>query len=69
MMAGRISVRRPDSMLLPVHGGDIDEVARAYGLSTDRLIDFSANINPMGPPRRALLRLARDATNRDGLTQ
>ena len=69
MMAGRISVRRPDSMLLPVHGGDIDEVARAYGQSTDRLIDFSANINPMGPPRRALLRLARDATNRDGLTQ
>jgi threonine-phosphate decarboxylase len=56
-------------MLRPVHGGDVDEVARAYGVSTNRLIDFSANINPMGPPRRALMRLAREATDRDRLTR
>jgi threonine-phosphate decarboxylase len=56
-------------MLAAVHGGDVDEVARTYRIATDRLIDFSANINPMGPPRRALRRLAREATDRDGLTR
>jgi threonine-phosphate decarboxylase len=52
-----------------VHGGDVDRVARAHGVSADRLIDFSANINPVGPPRRALIRLAREATDRRVLTQ
>jgi threonine-phosphate decarboxylase len=33
------------------------------------LIDFSANINPIGPPRRALRRLAREAADRRLLTQ
>lgn len=52
-----------------VHGGDVDRVARAYGVPTDRLIDFSANINPIGPPRRALMRLGREAADRRLLTQ
>jgi threonine-phosphate decarboxylase len=52
-----------------VHGGDVDQVARAYGLSPDHLIDFSANINPIGPPRRALRRLAREAADRRVLTR
>jgi threonine-phosphate decarboxylase len=52
---------RPERMLTTLHGGDIDQVARTYGLSPDRLIDFSANINPVGPPRRALVRLVREA--------
>ncbi len=29
-------------------------VARLYGLSPDCIIDFSANINPLGPPQAAL---------------
>jgi threonine-phosphate decarboxylase len=65
----RVSVKRPDGILTAVHGGDIDAVARAYSVPADRLVDFSANINPMGPPRRALKRLAREATDRDVLTR
>jgi threonine-phosphate decarboxylase len=65
----RISAKRADNTLLAVHGGDVDEVARVYGVSADRLIDFSANINPMGPPRRALIRLARESADRQILTR
>src|SRR5579862_2649518 len=56
-------------MLTTFHGGDIDQVARTYGVSPDRLIDFSANINPGGPPRRALMRLAREAADCHLLTR
>lgn len=62
-MLARVSVQRPDRIPPRVHGGDVDRVARAYGVSADRLIDFSANINPIGPPRRALTRLAREAVD------
>lgn len=68
-MPARVSGKRSPNMLAAVHGGDIDEVARVYGVSTDRLIDFSANINPIGPPKRALMRLAREAADRDLLTR
>lgn len=37
-------------MTLPVHGGDIEAIAARYGVAVDRLTDFSANINPYGPP-------------------
>jgi adenosylcobyric acid synthase len=32
------------------HGGDIYSAAGLQGLSPDEVIDFSANINPLGPP-------------------
>ncbi|AYA40824.1 threonine-phosphate decarboxylase [Xenorhabdus nematophila] len=35
------------------HGGNIIEVAEKYGLSAHELIDFSANINPLGVPEQA----------------
>jgi threonine-phosphate decarboxylase len=69
MMPARAVIRRPEKMPAAVHGGDVDGVVRAYGVSAERLIDFSANINPIGPPRRALMRLARDAADRRLLTQ
>ncbi|WP_411168706.1 threonine-phosphate decarboxylase CobD [Clostridium sp. MB05] len=31
-----------------VHGGNIEELSRKYKLDKDKLIDFSANINPIG---------------------
>lgn len=31
-----------------VHGGNIDELSRSFNLDKDKLIDFSANINPLG---------------------
>jgi threonine-phosphate decarboxylase len=63
--SGHRSGRRPPT----VHGGDVDRVARTYGVSPDRLIDFSANINPMGPPTRALRRLAREVIDPRRLMQ
>ena len=32
------------------HGGDVRRLAEAAGVATERLIDFSASINPLGPP-------------------
>ncbi|PJA49751.1 MAG: threonine-phosphate decarboxylase [Syntrophobacterales bacterium CG_4_8_14_3_um_filter_49_14] len=32
------------------HGGNISEVSRRCGIDEDRIIDFSANINPLGYP-------------------
>ncbi len=36
------------------HGGNIYAAARELGLPPSRLLDFSANINPLGPSKRAL---------------
>ena len=46
-----------------LHGGDINRVAREAGVTPERILDFSSNINPMGPPGRAAKRLAREATD------
>ena len=43
------------------HGGDVERVAREAGIPVERLLDFSANVNPMGLPARAAERLAREA--------
>jgi threonine-phosphate decarboxylase len=37
-----------------VHGGNIYEVARQYGVREEAIIDFSSNINPLGPSPRVL---------------
>jgi threonine-phosphate decarboxylase len=34
----------------PVHGGQLRQIAARYAISLECLIDFSANINPAGPP-------------------
>jgi threonine-phosphate decarboxylase len=36
------------------HGGRVYDAARRWGISANRVIDFSANINPLGPPRGVL---------------
>jgi threonine-phosphate decarboxylase len=43
------------------HGGDIERAAKEAGISPNRILDFSSNINPMGLPPRAAERLAREA--------
>lgn len=50
------------------HGGDVDRVAREAGISAERLLDFSANVNPMGLPARAAERLARETADPRALT-
>jgi threonine-phosphate decarboxylase len=50
-------------MMLHPHGGDVDRVAQEAGISAERLLDFSANVNPMGLPAGAAERLAREAAD------
>ena len=35
---------------LPAHGGNILSMARTLGCAPEEILDFSANINPLGPP-------------------
>jgi threonine-phosphate decarboxylase len=42
---------------LPVHGGQLHELSRRFGISASELVDFSANINPDGPPAGVLAAL------------
>ncbi len=37
-----------------VHGGQVHQIAKALGRSVDSFIDFSASINPLGPPASVL---------------
>lgn len=32
------------------HGGDLDAISRAYSIPKEELINFSGNVNPLGPP-------------------
>jgi threonine-phosphate decarboxylase len=41
-------------VLPPVHGGQLRQIAARYGIAAERLLDFSANINPAGPPSSVL---------------
>jgi threonine-phosphate decarboxylase len=38
----------------PVHGGDVWKAAQRWGIALDEILDFSANINPLGPSPQAL---------------
>lgn len=44
----------------PIHGGDVLAAAARWGLDPSAILDFSANINPLGPPR-SVRRAARRA--------
>ncbi|HXG84203.1 MAG TPA: threonine-phosphate decarboxylase CobD [Pyrinomonadaceae bacterium] len=59
------AVTTPDKILVapPAHGGDVAAVAAEFGVAPEELLDFSANINPLGPPTGVLRRLTRDAAN------
>ncbi len=50
----------------PLHGGQLRDIAAQYGVRTEALLDFSANINPDGPPLAVVtaiqLALAQPAT-------
>jgi len=38
----------------PTHGGQLQQIAERFGIPASRLLDFSANINPEGPPSSVL---------------
>jgi threonine-phosphate decarboxylase len=46
-------------ILPPVHGGQLGQIAARYGIPAERLLDFSANINPAGPPPLVLTAIRR----------
>jgi threonine-phosphate decarboxylase len=46
-------------ILPPVHGGQLRQISARYGIPADRLLDFSANINPAGPPASVLSAIRR----------
>jgi len=52
-------------MTIPVemHGGNIQHVAKEYGIPPSELLDFSANINPRGLPPGAAKRLAHESSD------
>jgi threonine-phosphate decarboxylase len=42
-----------------VHGGDVDRWAQSAGIKASEILDFSASVNPLGPPasaRRAFIK-------------
>ncbi len=45
---------------LPAHGGDVHSLARRLGRPLEEILDFSASINPLGPPPELPRRLAED---------
>jgi threonine-phosphate decarboxylase len=51
----RVSVdgARLEPRLDRIHGGDVDAWARSAGIEADEILDFSASINPLGPPPSA----------------
>ncbi|MCK4691246.1 MAG: threonine-phosphate decarboxylase [Desulfuromonadales bacterium] len=38
----------------PLHGGGVDRAMREFGLLREQIHDFSASINPLGPPPQVL---------------
>ena len=42
------------SETLPIHGGQLQALAERFNIPVSQLIDFSANINPEGPPPSVL---------------
>lgn len=47
------------SVAAPAHGGNLAWAAARYGLPPERFLDFSASLNPAGPPPAVLHRLRR----------
>ncbi len=39
-----------DPEVVPAHGGQLRQIGARFGIEAERLLDFSASINPSGPP-------------------
>ncbi len=53
---------------LPLHGGQLRQIADRFGIAVAELLDFSANINPEGPPAAVVSRLHASVDNPVTLT-
>jgi len=45
-----LMLQQQEMMEFSQHGGDLTRLSRISGLDKDEILDFSANINPLGPP-------------------
>ncbi|MBB5342286.1 aminotransferase class I/II-fold pyridoxal phosphate-dependent enzyme [Tunturibacter empetritectus] len=61
-------MKNPPQVFLPAHGGQLRLIAARYGVPAEKLIDFSANINPTGPPPSVLAALNRALADPTTLT-
>ncbi len=52
-----------DEIKPPRHGGRVEEIARERGISPGKIIDFSANTNPLAPPENLGSYLADSASS------
>jgi threonine-phosphate decarboxylase len=53
----------------PLHGGQLRRIAQQFGIPASQLLDFSANINPDGPPPAALSAIRDGLNDLSGLTE
>jgi len=52
----------------PVHGGQLQQIAERFAIPVSQLLDFSANINPDGPPPSVLSTLRASLDDPSALT-
>ena len=66
-----LSLERTDrsNVVCEPHGGDVEAVSRQYDVPANALLDFSASINPVGPPSGVIARLSREAVDGRLLTR
>ncbi len=43
-----------------IHGGDLDEISRVYGIDKSRIMNFSGNVNPLGLPESVKAAIAKN---------
>jgi threonine-phosphate decarboxylase len=53
----------------PLHGGQLQHIAESFGMPVSELLDFSANINPEGPPPSVLSTLRASLDDLSTLTE
>jgi len=53
----------------PLHGGQLQQIAERFGIPVAQLLDFSANINPDGPPSSVLSTLRASLDDLSALTE
>jgi threonine-phosphate decarboxylase len=62
-------MKQSPELSTPSHGGNLDAIGLRYGVDPDDLLDFSANLNPLGPPPGLLTALAAAASDVRGLAR
>jgi threonine-phosphate decarboxylase len=58
-----------NSEAYPLHGGQLRQIAERFDIPLSELLDFSANINPAGPPSSVLSTLRASVNDPSTLTE